>query len=124
MVGNPETSDINPDTPENPYIPDIKSGYFGICIIVDVMLSRVVVCVYGLGLFQSYKSYCMHSHVICIRVDTAAEAVVYEVIAKPQEHPEQAQQEVHEHPARGPVDSSSEQRPEGKPRCMSYYFNL
>jgi len=66
----------------------------------------------------------MYSHIICIRVDTAAEGVIYEVIVEPQEHPEQAQQEVHEHPARGLVDSSSEQRPEGKPRCMSYYFNL
>jgi len=118
MVGNPETPGINPDTPENP---DIKSGYSRFCRILDVGLSRVVVCVYGLGLFQSYKSYCMHSHVICIRVDTAAEGVVYEVNA---EHPEQAQQEDHEHSARGPVDSSSEQQPEGKPQCMSYYFNL
>ena len=91
---------------------------------MDVGLSRVVVCVYGLGLFQNYKSYCMHSHVICIRVDTAAEEVVYEVIAEPQERPEQAQQEVHEQPARGLVDSSSEQRLEDKFQCMSYYFNL
>ena len=66
----------------------------------------------------------MHSHIICIRVDAAAEGAVYEVIAGPQEHQEQAQQEVHEHPARGPVDSSSEQRPEGKPRCTTYYFNF
>ena len=56
MVGNPETSGINPDTPENPDIPDIKSGYSWFFIIVDVGLSRVVVCVYSLGLFQSYKS--------------------------------------------------------------------
>ena len=46
----------NPDTPENPDIPDIKSGYSGFCRILDVGLSRAVVCVYGLGLFQSYKS--------------------------------------------------------------------
>ena len=91
---------------------------------VDVGLSRVVVRVYGLGLFQSYKSYCMNSHVICIRVDTAAEGVIYEVIAEPKEHPEQAQQEVHKDSAQGPVDPSSEQQPEGKPRCMSYYFKL
>ena len=56
MVGNPETPGINPDTPENPDIPDIKSGYSGFCRILDVGLSRVVVCVYSLGLFQSYKS--------------------------------------------------------------------
>ena len=61
---------------------------------------------------------------ICIHIEPATEELVYEVIAEPQEHPEQAQLEVHEHPARGPIDSSSEQGPEGKPRCMSYYFNL
>jgi len=86
---------------------------------VDVGLSRVVVRVYGLGLFQSYKSYCMHSHVICIRVDTAAEGAVYEVIARPQEQRGQVQQENCEHPAQGPVDPSSEQQPAGKPLCMS-----
>ena len=63
----------------------------------------------------------MHSHIICIRVDAAPEGVTYEVIAEPQE---QAQQETHEHPAQGPVDSSSEQQPEGKPRCITYYFKL
>ena len=51
---------------------------------MDVGLSWVVVRVYSLGLFQSYKSYYMHSHVICIRVDAAAEGAVYEVIAGPQ----------------------------------------
>ena len=56
MVGNPETSGINPDTPENPDIPDIKSGYSGFFRIMDVGLSRVVVCVYDFGLFQNYKS--------------------------------------------------------------------
>ena len=29
MVGNPETPGINSDTPENPDIPDVKSGYSG-----------------------------------------------------------------------------------------------
>ena len=56
-----------------------------------VGLSRVVVHVYGLGLFQNYKSYCMHSHIICIRVAAAIERVVYEVVAEPQEPLEQAQ---------------------------------
>jgi len=59
----------------------------------------------------------MHSHVICIRVDTTAEGVVYEVIAEPKE---QAQQEVHEHPAQVPVEPSIDQQLEGKPRCTSY----
>ena len=76
---------------KNPDIPDIKSGYSGFCRIVDVGLSRVVVRVYGLGLFQSYKLYCMHSHVICIRVDAAAEGAMYEVIARPQDQRGQLQ---------------------------------
>jgi len=61
----------------------------------------------------------MHSHTICIRVDVAAEGVVYEVIAEPPEHPEQAQQEAHEHPAQGQVELSVEQQPEGKPRRIT-----
>ena len=98
----------------------MNSEYSGFCRILDVGLSRVVVRVYGLGLFQSYKSYCMHSHVICIRVDTAAEGAVYEVIARPQEQRGQVQQENCEHPAQGPAEPSAEQQPEGKPRCTSY----
>ena len=49
---------------------------------------------------------------------------MYEVIAEPQEQPEQAKQEVHKDSAQGPVDPSSEQQPEGKPRCMPYYFKF
>ena len=60
----------------------------------------------------------------CICVAAAVEEVVYEVIAEPQEQPEQAKQEVHKDSAQGPVDPSSEQQPEGKPRCMTYYFKL
>jgi len=53
----------------------------------------------------------MHSHVICIctRVAAAAEEVVYEVVAEPQESQRQApQQEVREEAARGPADPSGE----------------
>ena len=39
---------------------------------------------------------------------------MYEVIAAPQEQPEQAQEERRENPAQGPSDLSSEQQPEGK----------
>ena len=67
---------------------------------------------------------CIHSHVMCICVDAAAEGVVYEVIAEAKEHPEQVQQEVRKDPAQGPAEPNSEQQPEGKPRCMSYYFKL
>ena len=66
----------------------------------------------------------MHSHVICIRVDTAAEGAVYEVIAGPQEQRGQVQQENCEHPAQGPAEPSVEQQPEDKPRCTFYYFKF
>ena len=60
-----------------------------------------------------------------MRVAVAAEDVVYEVVAEPQEPLEQAQQEERrEAPAQGPVHPSAEQQPESKPRCMSYYFKL
>ena len=67
------------------------------------------------------------SHVICIciRVAAAAEEVVYEVVAEPQEPQGQApQQEVHEESAQGPIHPSTEQQTQVKPRCMSYYFKL
>ena len=60
---------------------------------------------------------------MCIRVASAVEDVVYEVIAAPQEQPEQAQEERHENPARGPSDPSSEQQPEGKLRCITLISN-
>ena len=61
----------------------------------------------------------------CIRVDAAAEGVVYEVVAEPQEPQGQApQQAVREEAAQGPADPSTEQQTQGKPRCMSYYFKL
>jgi hypothetical protein len=69
----------------------------------------------------------MHSHVICIctRVAAAAEEVVYEVVAEPQEPQGQAlQQEDREEPAQGPIHPSIEQQMQGKTRCTSYYFKL
>ena len=68
----------------------------------------------------------MHSYVICIctRVAAAAEEVVYEVVAEPQESQRQAPQEVREEAAQGPADPSAEQQTQGKPRCMSYYSKL
>ena len=66
----------------------------------------------------------MHSHIICIRVDAATEGAVYEVIAGPQEQQWQVQQENCEHPAQGPSHPSTELQTQGKPRYMSYYFNL
>ena len=56
---------------------------------------------------------------MCIHIESATEAVVYEVIAEPQEQMDQAPQEFRDDPAQGPVDTSSEQQPAGKPRCMS-----
>ena len=69
----------------------------------------------------------MHSHVICIciRVAAAAEEVVYEVVAEPQEPQGQApQQEDRAESAQGPSHPSTEQQTQGKPRCMYYYFKL
>ena len=61
---------------------------------------------------------------VFIHIETATEEIVYEVIAEPQEQPEQAQQENQENAAQGPVDPSVEQQLEGKPRSITYYFNL
>ena len=61
---------------------------------------------------------------MCIHVASAVEDVMYEVIAAPQEQPDQAQEERRENPAQGPSDPSSEQQPEGKPRCLPYYFKF
>ena len=67
------------------------------------------------------------SHIICIctRVAAAAEEVVYEVVAEPQEPQGQAlQQEDRGESAQGPSHRSAEQQTQGKPRCISYYFKL
>ena len=67
------------------------------------------------------------SHIICIctRVAAAAEEVVYEVVAEPQEpHGQALQQEDRGESAQGQVHPSSEHQTQGKPRCMSYYFKL
>ena len=61
---------------------------------------------------------------ICIQIESVTEEVVYEVIAEPQEQTEPAPQEFRDDPAQGPVDTSIEQQPTGKPRCTSYDFNL
>ena len=67
------------------------------------------------------------SHIICIctRVAAAAEEVVYEVVAVPQEpQGPAAQEEVRGESAQGPTHPSVEQQTQGKPRCNSYYFKL
>ena len=67
----------------------------------------------------------MHSYVICIRVDAAAEGIVYEVVAEPQEPQGQApQQEIRGESAQGPTHPSVEQQAQCKPRCTSFYFKL
>ena len=63
------------------------------------------------------------NHLICIRVASVVEDTVYEVIATPQEQPEQAQEERRENPAQGPSDPSSEQQSQGKPRCITPISN-
>ena len=69
----------------------------------------------------------MHSfsHIICIctRVAAAAEEIVYEVVAKPQEPQEQAlQQEDREELAQDPIHPSTEQQTQGKPRLHNLLF--
>ena len=60
-----------------------------------------------------------------IRVAAAADGVVYEVVAEPQEPQGQApQQEDRGELAQVPAHPSSEQQTQGKSRCTSYYFNL
>ena len=67
----------------------------------------------------------MPSHVMCICVAAAAEKVVYEVVAEPQEPQGQAlPQEDREESAQGQSNPSTEQQTQGKPRCTSYYFKL
>ena len=66
-----------------------------------------------------------HDMCICIRVVAAAEEVVYEVVAEPQEPQVQApQEEIREGSAQGPTHTSVELQTQCKPRCMSYYFKL
>ena len=74
--------------------------------------------------YSDYVVWVALNHFICIRVASIAEGAVFEVIAAPQEQPEQAQEERRENPAQGPSNPSSEQQTEGKPRCTSDYFKL
>ena len=68
---------------------------------------------------------CSHVICICIRVAAAAEEVVYEVVAEPQEPRGQApQEEIRGESAQGPTHPSVEQQTQGKPRCISYYFKF
>ena len=60
---------------------------------------------------------------MCLRVEPATEEVMFEAIAEPQEQLELAQPEVSENPAQGPVDRSTDQQPEGKPRCITPISN-
>ena len=59
-----------------------------------------------------------------MHIESATEEVVYEVIAEPQEQTEPAPQAFRDDPAQGPVDTNSEKQPAGKPRSITYYFNL
>ena len=60
---------------------------------------------------------------ICIHIESATEEVVYEVIAEPQEQTEPAPQAFRDDPAQGPVDTSSEQQPAGKPGAHPFISN-
>ena len=90
---------------------------------MGVGLSRVVVRVYDLGLFQSYKSYCVHSHVICIRVDAAAEGAVYEVIAGPQEQRGQARRRIVSTRPKAQLSPVSSSSPKASPGAHPIILN-
>ena len=69
----------------------------------------------------------MHSHVICIctRVATAAEEVVYEVVAEPQEPQGPApQEEVRGESAQGPANPSVVQQIKASPGACPIIFKL
>ena len=69
--------------------------------------------VFGYRLLVIFIKSCMYSHVICIciRVAAAAEEVVYEVVAEPQEPQGQApQEEIRGESAQGPTHPSAEQQ--------------
>ena len=96
MVGNPETPGISPDTPDLEHSGEKLRVLIRILrkFRIEVRIFRILQkcgrrVVSGSGscirfrLVSKYKSYCMHSHVICIRVDAATEGSVYEVIAGP-----------------------------------------
>ena len=78
--------------------------------------------VFGYGLLVIFINHACLSHVICIciRVVAAAEEVIYEVVAEPQEPQGQApQQEDRGELAQGPAHPSSEQQTHGKPWCTT-----
>ena len=69
----------------------------------------------------NYKIILALTYIICIHVAAAAEVVVYEVVAEPQEPQGQApQEEVRGESAQGPTHPSSEQQTQGKPRSTTY----
>ena len=78
---------------------------------------------FGYWLLVNYINHACISHVICIciRVAAAAEEIVYEVVAEPQEPLGQSlQQEVRGELAQGPADPIAEQQTQGKSRCTIY----
>ena len=88
---------------------------------------QIVRIYFGYWLLVIFINHACITHVICIciRVAAAAEEIVYEVVAEPQESQGQApQQEVPKEAAPGPADPSGEQQTQGKLRCTSYYFKL
>ena len=107
--GNSETSGINPDIP----------GYAELWT-----LSYSVSSNYDRLGFVSKFQIILHTFSYhCIRIDAAAEGVVYEVVAEPQEPQGQApQQEDRGESAQGPTHPNTEQQTQDKPRCISFYF--
>ena len=72
-------------------------------------------------LIVSYDGIYSLSHMHAYRIRD--QEVVYEVIAEPQEQTEPAPQAFRDDPAQGPVDTSTEQQPAGKPGAHPFISN-
>ena len=76
--------------------------------LIGVNLYKSLVICFGYLLFGNCKIIFTFTHIICIRVASTAEEVVFKVVAEPYVPSEQAQQEVRESPVQGLVEPSVE----------------
>ena len=110
-MGGPDTPSIRPDTPD--FWGMLWARECNFCL--NYLRLHLVI-----GYFKIATHACILIS-LCIRIAAAAEEVVYEVVAEPQEPQGQApQQEVRGESAQGPTHPSVEQQMQGKPQCTSY----
>ena len=65
--------------------------------------------------YSDYVVWVALNHFICIRVASAVEDAVFEVIAAPQEQPDQAQEERRENPAKARLTPALSSSPKASP---------